>query len=290
MPRNPRPGHSRCADSLATMRRRLDVELVRRGLAGSRTTARELICANQVLVSGSVATKPSRMVDPGDPLVLRGERPRFVGRGGGKLAGALEGFSLDVHGLRVLDAGASTGGFTDCLLQAGAHEVMALDVGHGQLHESLRNHPDVVVVERTNLRHVGSDEAGRFDAAVADLSFISLTLVLDALFGLVGNGGWLVLLVKPQFECGHAEVSRCRGVVRDPLLWSGALTKVVDAVRDRGGAIMGAMVSPLRGAEGNVEFFLHIGVPESVLPSGVPDPESMVDAAVESATRREGML
>lgn len=272
------------------MRRRLDAELVRRGLAESRTAARELVAANQVLVSGSVATKSSRMVDPGDPLVLRGEPPRFVGRGGEKLAGALEGFSLEVNGLRVLDAGASTGGFTDCLLQAGAHEVLALDVGHGQLHESLRNHPDVVVMERTNLRYVGADDVGHFDAAVADLSFISLTLVLDVLFDLVGNGGWLVLLVKPQFECGRAEVSRGRGVVRDPFLWSGALTKVVDAARDRGGAIMGAMVSPLRGGEGNVEFLLHVGAPGSVVPDGSPDPESLVCAAVDSATQREGVL
>jgi 23S rRNA (cytidine1920-2'-O)/16S rRNA (cytidine1409-2'-O)-methyltransferase len=275
---------------VAKVRRRLDTELVRRGLAESRTAARELVSANQVLVSGSVATKPSRMVDPGDPLVLRGEPARFVGRGGEKLAGALEGFSLVVDGLRILDGGASTGGFTDCLLQAGAREVLALDVGHGQLHESLRNHPDVVVMERTNLRHVGVDDVGKFDAAVADLSFISLTLVLDVLFGLVRNNGWLVLLVKPQFECGRAEVSRGRGVVRDPDLWTEALTKVADAVMDREGVIMGAMVSPLRGGEGNVEFLLHVGVPGSATPAGAPNPESLVRAAVESATRREGAL
>lgn len=288
MPRPHPAGCPRCTGSVTRVRRRLDAELVRRGLAGSRTAARELVESNRVLVSGSLATKSSRMVDPGDPLVLRGEPPRFVGRGGEKLAGALEGFSLEVEGLRVLDAGASTGGFTDCLLQAGAHEVLALDVGHGQLHESIRGHPAVVVMERTNLRYVGADELGQFDAAVADLSFISLTLVLDVLIGLVGNGGWLVLLVKPQFECGRIEVSRGRGVVRDPLLWSGALTKVVDAARGRGGVIMGAMVSPLRGGDGNVEFLLHVGVPGSVAPDGTPNPEELVRGAVESATQSEG--
>lgn len=275
---------------MVTVRRRLDNELVRRGLAESRSAARELVKANQVLVSGSLSTKSSRMVDPGDPVVLVGSPPRFVGRGGEKLAAALEEFALDVRGLRVLDAGASTGGFTDCLLQAGAGEVLALDVGHGQLHESLRAHPGVVVMERTNLRHVSVQDVGGFDAAVADLSFISLTLVLDALFGLVGEGGWLVLLVKPQFECGRAEVSRGRGVVRDPSQWSAAVTKVADAVRLRGGVIMGAMVSPLRGGDGNVEFLLHVEAPATAARHAPQDVDSLIADVVESAALREGLL
>ncbi|MCZ7628423.1 MAG: TlyA family RNA methyltransferase [Microthrixaceae bacterium] len=272
------------------MRRRLDNELVRRGLAESRSAARELVKANQVLVSGSLSSKSSRMVDPGDPVVLVGSPPRFVGRGGEKLAAALEEFALDMRGLRVLGAGASTGGFTDCLLQAGAGEVLALDVGHGQLHESLRAHPGVVVMERTNLRHVSVQDVGGFDAAVADLSFISLTLVLDALFGLVGEGGWLVLLVKPQFECGRAEVSRGRGVVRDPSQWSAAVTKVADAVRLRGGVIMGAMVSPLRGGDGNVEFLLHVEAPATAARHAPQDVDSLIADVVESAALREGLL
>lgn len=281
-----------CAGSVVMMRRRLDNELVRRGLAESRAAAQDLVSASQVLVSGSLATKASRMVDPADPVVLVGEPPRFVGRGGEKLAGALERFSIDVQGLRILDAGASTGGFTDCLVQAGATEVLALDVGHGQIHESLRRDPRVVVMERTNLRHLDADAVGRFDGAVADLSFISLTLVLDVLFSIVGEGGWLVLLVKPQFECGRAEVSRGRGVVRDPNLWSAAINKVLEAVLTRGGAIMGAMVSPLRGGDGNVEFLLHVAAPGRLVPDFDAtdcDCEALVVGVVEDAVRREGL-
>lgn len=281
-----------CTGSVVMMRRRLDNELVRRGLAESRAAAQELVSASQVLVSGSLATKASRMVDPADPVVLVGEPPRFVGRGGEKLAAALERFSIDVQGLRIFDAGASTGGFTDCLVQAGATEVLALDVGHGQIHESLRRDPRVVVMERTNLRYLDADAVGRFDGAVADLSFISLTLVLDVLFGIVGEGGWLVLLVKPQFECGRAEVSRGRGVVRDPNLWSAAINKVLEAVLRRGGAIMGAMVSPLRGGDGNVEFLLHVVAPGCAAPDADAadhDCEALVAGVVGDAARREGL-
>lgn len=272
---------------MKAMRRRLDAELVRRGLAPSRTAARELVASKQVLVAGSVADKPARMVDPADPLVLRGDPPRFVGRGGEKLAGALEEFALDVDGLRILDAGASTGGFTDCLIQSGAREVVALDVGHGQIHERLRSNPAVTVLERTNLRHVRAAELGHFDAAVADLSFISLTLVMGVLLELVADRGWLVLLVKPQFECGRSEVSRGKGVVRDPSLWSEALSTVANAAINCGGVIMGAMVSPLHGADGNVEFCLHVVVPGPDVVAAGPDPAVLLEAAVDSASRRE---
>lgn len=243
------------------MRRRLDAELVRRGLAPTRSAARGLVRAKRVLVSGSLATKPARMVDPGDPLALVGEGPRFVSRGGEKLDGALEGFRLDVSGLRVLDAGASTGGFTDCLLRRGAAQVVALDVGHGQLDQRIRTDERVEVLERTNLRHVDPAGLGGFDAVVADLSFISLTIVLGILFELVRDDGWLVLLVKPQFECDRAAVSRGRGVIRDPEAWTAALERVLGAALESGAAIMGVMVSPLRGAEGNVEFLVHMAAP-----------------------------
>ena len=163
------------------MRRRLDAELVRRGLAETRTQARCQIESGRVRVAGTVATKAARLVDPSEPLLLEGEPPRYVGRGGTKLEHALDAFGLDPEGLRVLDAGASTGGFTDCLLQHGAGHVVALDVGHGQLHPRLRDHDAVTVLERTNLRHVDPDQLGPFDAAVADLSFISLTAVMEVL-------------------------------------------------------------------------------------------------------------
>ena len=269
------------------MRRRLDAELVRRGLAPSRSAAARLIDDGQVLVSGVVADKAARMVDAGEPLVLSGPPPRFVGRGGEKLAGALEGFGLDADGLRVLDAGASTGGFTDCLLQHGAGTVTALDVGHGQLHEKLRADPRVEVVERTNLRHVDPTAAPQYDAVVADLSFISLRTVMDVLVRSTVPGGWLVLLVKPQFEAGRQEVAKGRGVITDPEVWRRTVDDVVGAAGLAGAAMMGVMVSPLHGADGNTEFLLHlrrVGDGEPV-PSH-DDARALVDAAVAAAVAR----
>lgn len=261
------------------MRRRLDAELVRRGLADSRTAARRLVEDGQVLVGGSVATKVARMVDPGEPVVLVGPAPRFVGRGGEKLAGALERFGLDPTGLRVLDAGASTGGFTDCLLQHGATSVTALDVGHGQLHESIRGDGRVDVLERTNLRHVNPGVLGPFDAVVADLSFISLRTVMDVLVACARPGAWLVLLVKPQFEVGRQDAARGRGVVTDPALWREVLGSVADCAVTSGAAVVGCAPSPLRGGDGNVEFLLHLVVPEhDVAPFGDP---GLLDRAVD---------
>lgn len=277
---------------MGARRRQLDAEMVRRGLAVSRPAARRLIEAGSVLVAGSPATKVARMVHPGDALVLRGDAARFVGRGGEKLAAALEVFALDPGGLRILDAGASTGGFTDCLLQAGAAEVVALDVGHGQIHERLRSDARVVVLERTNLRHVSVEDLGWFDAAVADLSFISLTQVMEVLVGLVRSGGWLVVLVKPQFECSHAEVSRGRGVVRSPEAWAEALAKVTDSARSHGATIIDVMASPIRGGDGNVEFLVHLGaVPPAVRPDGSPssqDVRTLIDDAIASVHREPG--
>ena len=261
-------------------RRRLDAELVRRRMAGGRAEARALVEAGRVLVGGSVATKAARMVDPAEPLHVTGEPPRFVGRGGEKLAAALDGFAIDPQGLRVLDAGASTGGFTDCLLQAGAAEVVALDVGHGQLHERLRRDDRVVVVERTNLRSLEPGDFGTFDAAVADLSFISLRLVMANLVAAVAPGGWMVLLVKPQFEAGRREVVKGSGVVSDPEVWRRTVSEVASTAEELSAAIMGVMVSPIRGAEGNVEFLLHLAC-ASALPAG--DRESLVDRAVADA-------
>jgi 23S rRNA (cytidine1920-2'-O)/16S rRNA (cytidine1409-2'-O)-methyltransferase len=186
-----------------------------------------------------------------------------VGRGGEKLDGALDAFpDVVVEGVRALDAGASTGGFTDCLLQRGAREVIAVDVGHGQLHPRLRDDPRVVALERTDVRTLDvAAIGGPVDLVVADLSFISLRTVLDALLGLVAPGRPLVLLAKPQFEAGRAEVSRGRGVVRDPEVHDRVRADVDGALRARGAAIMGWMTSPLRGADGNVEFFVAARAP-----------------------------
>lgn len=231
---------------------------MRRGLAPSRQQAQADIAAGRVTVGGAPADKSARLVAPGEPILLHGPAPRFVGRGGEKLAAALDRFGVDVTGRRALDVGASTGGFTDCLLQGGASEVVALDVGYGQLHERLRAEPRVRVHERTNVRHVAPGDLGPpVGVLVADLSFISLRTVLPAMAALVEPGADLVLLVKPQFEAGREEVSRGRGIVTDPAIWRRVLDDVVAALEERGAAIMGAMVSPITGADGNVEFLLH---------------------------------
>ncbi len=211
-----------------------------------------------MLVAGAVADKPARLVAPGEPLELVGPRPRFVSRGGEKLDAALDRFAVPVAGRTALDAGASTGGFTDCLLQRGAASVIALDVGHGHLDLRLRQDPRVTVRERTNVRHLRLDEP--VDLVVADLSFISLRTVATALVDALrpGPAGDLVLLIKPQFEAGRVEVSRGKGVVRAPATWAGAIEGVHTAFAAAGAAMMGLMVSPLLGAEGNVEFLAHL--------------------------------
>lgn len=245
-----------------TRRRRLDAELVRRGLVASRGDAVAMIDAHRVLVNGAHADKASRQVDPGDAVVVEGAPPRFVSRGGEKLAGALDAFDLDVTGLRVLDAGASTGGFTDCLVQSGADHVVAVDVGHGQLHPRLRDHPRVTVIERCNVRHLTPEQiGGRVDLVVADLSFISLTTVAPALVGACRPGARLVLLVKPQFEAGRREVSKGRGVITDPELHRAACERVEESLVAVGAVPRGLVTSPLTGADGNREFLLLAEVP-----------------------------
>jgi len=265
------------------VRRRLDAELVRRELATSRTQARELVEAGRVRVGGAPATKVTRMVDAGEAVLVEGEPARYVGRGGAKLEGAITRFDLDFDGARVLDAGASTGGFTDCALQHGATEVVALDVGHGQLHERLRRDPRVVVLERTNLRHVAPDSLGHFDAVVSDLSFISLTKVMSVLVDGAAPGGWLVLLVKPQFEAGRAEVSRGRGVITDPQQWRGALERVLSSAESTGATVLGLAPSPLRGGDGNVEFLAHLRAPERVSSQDPAAPSAPTQHLIDAA-------
>jgi 23S rRNA (cytidine1920-2'-O)/16S rRNA (cytidine1409-2'-O)-methyltransferase len=210
-----------------------------------------------VTVGGGPAAKASRLVGPGEAVVVLGPGPRFVSRGGEKLDAALDRFGVDVTGRKALDAGASTGGFTDCLLQRGAAHVTAVDVGHGQFHPRLRGDGRVTVRERTNLRTYVAEEP--FDVVVADLSFISLRTVAPALVGPNAvPGADVIVLVKPQFEAGRAEVSRGRGVVRDPAVWRRAVEDTAASFASHGAAMMGAMVSPLTGADGNVEFLLHL--------------------------------
>jgi len=268
-------------------RRRLDLELLRRGLTESRQQARHLIDAGRVLVSNAPADKAGRLVAAGEPIRVLGPPARYVGRGGEKLAGALARFDIDTEGAPALDAGASTGGFTDALLQAGAASVVAVDVGRAQLHERLRADDRVDVREQTDIRSVRPDDVGgAMDIVVADLSFISVRAVIESLLGLTAPGGDLVLLVKPQFEAGRAEVSRGRGVIRDPAVWRRVLDEVLFAIGEAGGAIMDAMVSPLRGADGNAEFLVHVRRPglgrgrqDAAVASRAPDLDALVAEA-----------
>jgi 23S rRNA (cytidine1920-2'-O)/16S rRNA (cytidine1409-2'-O)-methyltransferase len=244
-------------------RLRLDAELVRRGLARSREHASDLIADQRVKVNGALATKPATGVTTDVALVVVQDpsRPDYVSRGGHKLAGALAAFEpagLSVRGRRCLDAGASTGGFTDVLLRAGATEVVAVDVGYGQLAWSLRTDERVVVHDRTNIRDLTLDIVGDpVDVVVGDLSFISLDLVLDALVAVTAGDGDLVLMVKPQFEVGKDRVGK-GGVVRDLGLRAEAVNGVASSAARRGWGARAVTTSPLPGPSGNVEFFLWL--------------------------------
>ena len=243
-------------------RLRLDAELVRRGLARSREHAAEMIAAKRVTVAGAVATKPATGVTTDVALVVAQDtdRPDYVSRGGHKLAGALDVFGrlgLSVEGRRCLDAGASTGGFTDVLLRAGAAEVVAVDVGYGQLAWSLQSDERVTVHDRTNIRQLTPDVVGLVDVVVGDLSFISLSLVLDSLIGVTREDGDLALMVKPQFEVGKDRVGK-GGVVRDVDLRTEAVVGVATEAARRGWGARAVTTSPLPGPSGNVEFFLWL--------------------------------
>ena len=249
---------------MSPRRLRLDAELVRRGLARSRAHAAELITDGRVSVAGSLATKPATAVTTDVAVVVAEPGPgggEYVSRGGHKLAGALAAFEpsgLTVSGRRCLDAGASTGGFTDVLLRHGAREVVAVDVGYGQLAWTLRQDPRVRIHDRTNVRDLGLSVLGEaVDLVVGDLSFISLTLVLEPLISVTTDDGDLVLMVKPQFEVGRDRVGK-GGVVRDLGLRADAVQRVATASNERGWGARGVTVSPLPGPSGNVEFFLWL--------------------------------
>jgi 23S rRNA (cytidine1920-2'-O)/16S rRNA (cytidine1409-2'-O)-methyltransferase len=248
---------------VAVRRLRLDAELVRRGLARSREHGAELIAAGRVSVNGQRAAKPATAVTVDADLVVRADadRPDYASRGGHKLAGALAAFvprGLVIAGRRCLDAGASTGGFTDVLLRAGAAEVVAVDVGYGQLAWSLRSDERVIVHDRTNIRDLTAElVGGPVDLVVGDLSFISLRLVLDALIGVARPDGDLVLMVKPQFEVGKDRLGK-GGVVRDPALRAEAVVGVAEAAVERGWGALAVATSPLPGPAGNVVYFLWL--------------------------------
>ncbi|MEW6347917.1 MAG: TlyA family RNA methyltransferase [Thermodesulfobacteriota bacterium] len=235
----------------------MDTLLVERGLAESRERAHALVIARRVLVNGEIGLKPGRLVPATAHLAVAEDLP-YVSRGGIKLAGALDDFGIDPTGLTVLDAGASTGGFTDCLLQRGAARVLAVDVGYGQFHWRLRQDSRVTLLERTNFRYLDVRSLPfDVDAGVADLSFISLELILPVCARIIPDGGWLVPLVKPQFELSRKDVAGS-GVVTDPDKMAAAVEKIKKAADRSGFEVLSQTESPLTGPKGNREFFLHL--------------------------------
>jgi 23S rRNA (cytidine1920-2'-O)/16S rRNA (cytidine1409-2'-O)-methyltransferase len=271
---------------------RVDVLLVKRGLADSRSQAQRLVMAGQVRADGQVVPKPSTTLAAGVPLEVDAG-PRFVSRGGEKLEAALLAFRLNVSGKVCADVGASTGGFTDCLLKNGASKVYAIDVGHGVLHWKLRQNPRVVVMENTNARYLDSLPED-IDIATVDASFISLKILLPVMIrwfspspaqiaGLESPdsdaGGNVVVLIKPQFEAGRREASRGEGVIRDPEIHRRVLNEVLQFAKELGFGVRNLIRSPVLGAKGNVEFLAHLIYPcaDSLEPDKIIDQLSSKD-------------
>lgn len=238
-------------------KKRLDLFLVDEGLFASREQAQRAVMAGEVRIGDQIMNKSSAMVEPGAPVSVQA-RPAYVGRGGTKLEGALDHFGISPKGLTVLDIGASTGGFTDCVLQRGAAKVYAVDVGQAQLAWKIRNDPRVVVREKLNARYLTREDIpDKIDLCVIDVSFISLTLILSNVFDLVTPNGVILALIKPQFELQAADVTR-GGIVRDPALHEKAQEKIRDFVAGTGHEVVGIVPSKLTGADGNQEFFICV--------------------------------
>lgn len=258
---------------------RLDVLLVEKGLCESRSRAQAVIMSGEVYVNGQKSDKPGTPTDVEAEIEVRGNACPYVSRGGLKLEKALRDFGVSPAGLTCLDSGASTGGFTDCLLQNGAKKVFAIDVGYGQLAWSIRTDPRVVCMERTNIRYVTPEQLGEaVQLAVIDVSFISLRIVLPAVKALLSENGQIVCLIKPQFEAGKENVGK-KGVVRDPAVHKAVLDGFLDLAAQMSMTVRNLTFSPVKGPEGNIEFLGHL----SVLPQGAitPDTAALVAAAHE---------
>ena len=241
---------------------RADQLLVARGLAPTRTRAQALVLAGKVYVGEQRIDKAGALVAEDAAIMLRADDHPYVSRGGVKLAGALDAFGVDPRGKRCIDLGASTGGFTDCLLQRGAASVAAVDVGYGQLAHKLRTDPRVLVLERTNAKTLEPSQVGGLaDLVVVDASFIGLGKLMPAVARCLGSGGELVALVKPQFEVGREEASRSKGVVRDPEVRARAIAAAEDDVKAAGLDLLGTCDSTLEGPKGNLEAFVHARKP-----------------------------
>ena len=255
-------------------KQRADALLVARGLVESRSLAQRMVMAGQVRADGQLVAKPSTMLAPDTVLELQ-SLPRFVSRGGEKLLAAFDEFSLDVQDFVCADLGASTGGFTDCLLQHGAAKIYAIDVGRGQLHWKLRQDERVVVMEKRNAREIMSLPE-TIDLVVVDASFISLKVLLPVAQSWLKQSGQIVALIKPQFEAGRKEVSRGKGVIREPEVHRSVIEDVLSFAKERGFILKGLIPSPLRGPKGNVEFLAQLSL------EGDPaiDMQSMIDRVV----------
>ena len=264
------------------MKERLDVLLVEQGLSPSREKAKTVIMSGDVFVNGQREDKAGTMFDPEKVKIeVRGEKLKYVSRGGLKLEKALAVFPIDLNGAVCMDIGASTGGFTDCMLQNGAVKVYSIDVGHGQLAWSLRNDERVVCMEKTNFRYVEPEHLQDVpDFASCDVSFISLTKILEPAVKILKKGGYMVCLIKPQFEAGREEVGK-KGVVRDKNVHEAVIKKVIDYAISVGFRICGLDFSPVKGPEGNIEYLLYLIKDESHENVDV-DIESIVNNAHES--------
>jgi len=241
---------------------RLDQLLVDRGHAETKTKAQAIVLAGTVYVRGQKVDKQGTLVADDAEIEVRGEKLPYVSRGGVKLAGALDAFAVDPRGLRCLDVGASTGGFTDCLLQRGASHVVAVDVGYGQLAQKLRDDPRVVVMERTNARTLEADAiGGAVDLTVVDASFIGLAQLLPAIARILAPSGDLVALVKPKFEVGREEAARGKGVVRDEAVRGEAIDAAAREIAASGFVVLGRVDSSIAGPKGNLEAFVHARKP-----------------------------
>ena len=262
------------------IKKRLDVLLTERLFVDSRAKAQAIIMAGQVYVDGQKADKPGISYEETVDIEVRGETCPYVSRGGLKLEKALRDFGVKPQGFVCSDSGASTGGFTDCLLQQGASKVFAIDVGYGQLDWKIRSDPRVVVMERTNIRYVTQEQLGEpLDLSVVDVSFISLKIVLPAIKALLKPTGQVLCLIKPQFEAGREKVGK-KGVVRDPATHKEVLDMFVGLAGELGMTILGLTFSPVKGPEGNIEFLGHLTMEET--PGIAPDTAAVVAAAHET--------
>lgn len=266
------------------MKKRLDVELVDRGLVQSRERAKVVIMEGLVYVNGQKSDKAGTPVKEDDRIEVRGETLRYVSRGGKKLEKAMQVFPVVLEGCTCMDIGASTGGFTDCMLQNGAVKVYAVDVGYGQLAWSLRTDERVVNLERTNIRYITEEQVPQpVDFISVDVSFISLTLVLPVAHRLLKDGAQMVCLVKPQFEAGKDKVGK-KGVVRDPQIHREVIRKVIDCAVELGFWVRGLDFSPIKGPEGNIEYLLFLQKPQQeALPPEETVAEEQIAGVVDSA-------